>query len=154
MSNEWICGHCGKGKSTELGLCPHCLRFPTKNALSVGNLAQAMEALDQMRKEDASVPDKHSRHQNSDVIFVRGVNNPDNGYLRFINTKGRTMSLSGPAIDHNTVAQDEQHHLFHRIEVGFWNYDGSGCHCHPASTAEEILEVLAHHLGYKVVKEK
>ena len=31
---RWICGHCGKEKPTELGLCPHCFKFPVGNALT------------------------------------------------------------------------------------------------------------------------
>src|SRR5208337_1435292 len=112
---------------------------------------QAEELLEALRAEDKKMMNRHIRRQRSDVVFVK-TNNPDSGYLRFINTEGKTMSLSGPTIDHNTVARDEQGNLFHRIEVGFWNYDASGVHGHPASTAEEILEVLAHHLGYEVTK--
>lgn len=119
--------------------------------MSMKTVKRAEEILSTLRAEDAKMANRHIRRQKSDVVFVK-TNNPENGYLRFINTEGRTMSLSGPAIDHNVIATGGIANWFHRIEVGFWNYDASGVHGHPASTAEEILETLAHHLGYEVSK--
>lgn len=29
QKEEWICGHCGKNKDNEGGICPHCFKFPT-----------------------------------------------------------------------------------------------------------------------------